>query len=161
MLYRTHNNSKLMHYRIHVIPVLFIILFAGNCSADDVLQMRKINNVSFEMQKCELNGKTIECFCYATSPDKDRTLNLMGFGNSKMYDDSGNEYLPLTLHIANKEGPNSHGIRAQLITGIRTKVRLVFENVSTNARTVSRLDYKGKLDNKPILVTFRNIPISK
>jgi hypothetical protein len=111
--------------------------------------------------ECQLSGKTVRCIAYATSGDRDRGLKLAGYGNSKMYDDAGNEYQPTTLHIANKNGPNSHGIGSMLISGVRTKLQLDFDNVSTDARSVSRLDFKGKVDNKPLLVTFRNVPITK
>jgi hypothetical protein len=129
--------------------------------AEDALQKQNVNKVTFELMECQLSGKTVRCVAFATSPDKDRTLGLAGYGNSKMYDDSGNEYQPKTLHIANKEGPNSHGIGGMLISGVRTKLQLVFENVSSDARAVSRLDFKGKVDKKPMLVTFRNVPITK
>ncbi|WP_455209552.1 hypothetical protein [Kaarinaea lacus] len=128
--------------------------------AGEALQTQNVNKVSFELMECQLSGKSVRCIAFATSGDRDRGLKLAGYGNSKMYDDAGNEYQPTTLHIANKDGPNSHGIGGLLISGVRTKLQLVFDNVSTDARSVSRLDFKGKVDNKPLLVTFRNIPIT-
>ena len=154
------------HKKFTFVLLPLILLFAGvmprsNVSAAEALQKQEVNKVSFELMECKLSGKSVNCIAYATSGDRDRGLKLAGYGNSKMYDDAGNVYQPKTLHIANAEGPNSHGIGGMLISGVRTRLQLVFENVSTNARAVSRLDFKGKIDNKPMLVTFRNVPITK
>lgn len=157
------SSGKKKYKKYSLLLLFFLLTFVPlyTVVAADAAQEQKVANVSFELMDCQLSGKTIRCVAYATSGDKDRGL-VLALRGSKMYDDSGNEYQPKSAHIANKETTKSNiPVNSLLISGVRTKLQLAFSNVSTNARAVSRLDFYGKLEGKPMMVTFRNVPITK
>jgi hypothetical protein len=103
---------------------------------------------------CELAGKKISCALVLTSADQDRELNLNVAAATRIFDDSGNEYATGRIEIANKSAMRGY-LKSLFVAGVPTRVRVHFDNVSTQARAISLFE----LDCYAFKVQFRDIPL--
>jgi len=77
---------------------------------------------------------------------------------SSFYDNQGNQFNVTRLRLGNKEMAGRN-LSSKLISGITTKLSVVFENVSSRTTTVSLLDLDAQTNNRKFKVQFRNIPL--
>ena len=123
---------------------------------------KNVGGVSIALQQCRIEDKNVKCILEFTNNDKDKILSIGvgGWGTSKAFDDSGNEYLSTLVRVANKTTTGRANSNT-LIFGIKTKGEIVFGNISPHANMIARLDIGGTLGNDTFLLTFRDIPLKR
>lgn len=113
-------------------------------------QVVNSRNYTFQLNGCEKLDKDITCNLTVVSNKTDKTLFL--FSDTKLFDNSGNEYTPTTAQIANTHKTysgawNGHTVSKQLISGVQTEVKLEFRNVSTDARSITKFKISSATEN--------------
>ncbi len=120
---------------------------------------------TIELLECKMTGKTVNCSFFITSKENDKVFRLCKTHNyhnsrtcqtTRVFDDFGNEYAVNAVRLANKVTDKLH-VDSLLISGIRTKAILYFENVSQKTRTFPLLQLFSNGWN----VQFRNVVLSK
>jgi len=116
------------------------------------------NFFTFDLQRCRLSGTTVICEFIITNNDRDRKLQIRAGDSSKIYDENNNEASGNKAEIANSGKLWEPG--AFLINGISTRARIYYENVSSNARTIARMDVRLCPEGSDCFyIQFRNIPL--
>ncbi len=127
-----------------------------------VLKKVEAENFTFELIKCDMSsGGRVTCDLLITNNDQDKEFAIYT-GESRIFDDFGNEYVPSKGELANKQvGSNSYA-RSLLISGVSTKGNLTFKNVTQEARGISLLEVGcWEQESGNFKIKFRNIPFSK
>lgn len=110
---------------------------------------------TFDLQRCRLSGTAVACDFVITNNDKDRRLYL--HRGSTMFDEKGSQYRSGNMDLANSNG---YGVSAYLISGVPTKARITFENVSPDATRITLLHIEMGADGGgDFNVEYRNIPL--
>jgi len=126
----------------------------------------KQNDFTFELKSCEIKDRTVTCSLIITNNTEDDRELVIWFYKTKIYDQSGNEYMVCKVKLANSSSrPNpsckwggSSRIAKLLIPGVPTPATLVFEKVSSEAERISLLNLNlGSMGD----VKFRNIPLAR
>ncbi|VAX30480.1 hypothetical protein MNBD_NITROSPIRAE01-732 [hydrothermal vent metagenome] len=117
----------------------------------------------FDFQSCTLSNRNIECDIMVRTPEHDKTLILYSSHNfsrirSSIFDNIGNQYHPRSTSLGNKE--SRQFIKARLIQGITAKIKVFFENVSSETSSIALLELEAEDNHKRFKVQFRNIPLS-
>jgi hypothetical protein len=88
--------------------------------------------------------------------------------NSRMIDDSGNEYYRELVRLGANEAFGSLSVVNTLVSGIPTSLVITFRGVSPDTRRVALLEIKGRLGGvgffgggRPFAAQIRNIPLAK
>lgn len=123
------------------------------------------NGYRFDFQSCTLSNRNVECDVMVRTPNTDKTLILYPHYNvsltSSAFDNLGNQYYPSSIMLGNKDSTNSnHSIKGRLIQGITTKIKIYFENVSSETSSISLLELQAEDNRKRFKVQFRNIPFA-
>jgi len=120
----------------------------------------EINGFKFDLTSCKLQNKNVRCDINVISFDSDRMLTIINNWSSRssFYDNQGNQFNVTRLRLGNKEMAGRN-LSSKLISGITTKLSVVFENVSSRTTTVSLLDLDAQTNNRKFKVQFRNIPL--
>jgi len=118
------------------------------------------NGFRFSLVGCTLANRSIECQVTAVSEKEDKVILLYSNDDyhqrkSSVFDNVGNQYAPRLTTLGNKEGERSIGGR--LIKGIPTRIKLFFENVSSETTSISMLELQADENRKHFSVQFRNI----
>ena len=79
-----------------------------------------------------------------------------------MIDGAGRERKVDVARLGSKESGdyNGHVAASTLVSGIPTGAELQFDKVSSDVTSIALLDVACRVDNKPLKVQFRKIPIS-
>ncbi len=121
------------------------------------------NNFIFELKECKMSGTNITCKLLITNNDQDRKLRIDGGGSfgtggrSRIFDDSGNEYVAGSARLGRKTGSSA---MTELVSGVTTKGSVSFERVSPQAKMLAVLELRCA-DGGRFKVQFRNVPLSK
>ncbi len=137
---------------------------AGKGSIPSLNMTDVVDDFKFELTGCQLDGRSVICDLFITNTTEDDRKITIWFLQTKIYDQSGNEYVVCKTEIANSSSrPNpdcqwngSSRLEKTLISGVRTPSKLVFEKVSSAIQEVSLL--KISLNRKGA-AKFRNIPL--
>ncbi len=125
-------------------------------------QSKVEKDFSFDLISCKVSDQTVTCTFMVTNKGNDTKLWL--YGESRIYDDSGNEHLAQTVGIANtkKDLRGNHYIGKVLISGVPTKTMFTFQKVSADATIISAFKMRCEADDRGrFWVNFRNIPLTK
>lgn len=130
----------------------------------------------FELKDCKAGGQTVSCLLTITNRGRDRDLFICGKvipwplkpgvkKVTRMFDDSGNEYVITAASLANKTvkfGPYEYCVSSLLVSGIPTVARLNFDNVLQGAGVISLLEMSLVAGHEEdFLIQFRNIPLTR
>jgi hypothetical protein len=89
----------------------------------------------------------------------DREFNLLPDA-SKAFDNNGNEYIAVKRYVANKEADGYQNLQHRYIPGIKTQVKLLFNNVDRSTSAISLLQIAIFEPSKGHRTTsIRNIPV--
>jgi hypothetical protein len=110
----------------------------------------------FELQYCVLRTKTLTCdFAITNTGDADRRMALMiywGEDSSRVFDESGNEYISQRGQIGNNSGtPGISGLWNTLLPDVKTKASLEFEPVRPEASIAKLLRVTFHASPNPVL----------
>jgi len=129
-------------------------------------QKAEAQNFTFELKGCKMSG-SITCDFMITNNGQDRKLEW-GHPNSRIFDDSGNEYRQSDAQLGNKRGRGTGffdmgtmGVQNLLVSGIYVKASVTFEKVSSQANMIALLEINNATDGNDFKVQFRNIPLTK
>jgi len=123
-------------------------------------QQQQIDGFLFELKRCSLTGRSVECDLLITNNKDDRRLNIWAdyWGSrSRLIDPNGNEYVSGEEAILG----SSKGGRPQsiLVSGIPTKAKMSFENVSPDIELARLVEISCESDSGSFKVQFRNVPL--
>ncbi len=123
------------------------------------------NGYRFDFQSCTLSNRNVECDITVRTPNTDKTLILYPHHGvnltSSAFDNLGNQYYPSSIMLGNKDSTNrNRSIKGRLIQGITTKIKVFFENVSSETSSISLLELQAEDNRKRFKVQFRNIPFT-
>jgi len=123
------------------------------------------NNSGFEFKLLDSKkeNRTVTCDFQVTNTTEDDLVLDIYMGRTKIFDNTGNEYIASQVKIANKEsklyepGKTWSGAKltSQLIPGIPTPVQIIFQGVSSTTNSISLLELKCAKFN----LKYRNIPL--
>jgi hypothetical protein len=111
---------------------------------------------TFDLQVCRPSGSSVVCDFVITNNDRDRRLGIMDW--TRLFDDSGREVRPREIRIAEK-------VQGQfmspplLISGVKTKSRVVFEGVSPNATKATKLNVQFSGEAGRFEIDYRDVPL--
>lgn len=115
---------------------------------------------TFDLQRCRLSGTSVLCDFIITNNERDRKLGIGG--DTRMFDDFGNEVRLGGIQIADKSG---RYVEPVLISGVPTKARLYFEGVSSEATRMTLFHLEVFVDGgyfaggPQFSVDYRNVPL--
>ena len=109
---------------------------------------------TFELERCLLSGTTVFCDLFVTNKDIDRKLF---FSRSYLFDDFNNQTKSSRIELANNK---SWSVTAFLVSGVRTKARVIFNGILAKANKASLLTLNFDSTNtQRFKVNFRNVPL--
>ncbi|NOX90634.1 MAG: hypothetical protein GXO77_16650 [Calditrichaeota bacterium] len=118
----------------------------------------KQDEFSFELKRVRMENRTITCsLIIKNDSENDKSLKIWIL-NTKLFDESGNEYTADFAKIANSSSKKGwQRLDKLIVPGVPTPAELVFNNVSSTTNKISLLIISfGGRGNK---VKFRNIPL--
>ncbi len=130
-------------------------------------QIIEKEGLKFELVEAQMSGRTVICkikITNSTEDDKNAEVTYGWHYQTKIYDESGNEYIISAVKFANQlrkiTGISQYdGATKKIVAGNSVNMELHFENVSSSATKISLLQilcgYRG------FKIEFRNIPIIK
>ena len=127
------------------------------------------NGVIYQLEACKKSGRNkLECRLRVTSTFQDRKINIAAIGTynvgtTKLYDDFGNQYIPVSIKLANHIS-NARGIFSiPLIADVPMPLVLTFENISSKSKKITLLDISVRtyLNNahQDSSIQYRNLKI--
>jgi len=152
-----------------LICILTLIFSNVNVAPAQSDQKLSTNDFTFQLNTCKLSGGSITCQFIVTndsSADRRFILYARGYsGNSRMFDDGGNEYIATQAQVGTKvtEG----GAEIVLVPQVPVKGSIRFDKVNSEATKITLLrlscgstDARGNGQNG-WNADFRNVPITK
>lgn len=126
----------------------------------------RTQDFTFELKECRLSNPIATCDVYVTNHKNDRQLGVYGirkysyqdYPQSKIFDNSNNEYIANRVQIANKADVNYTDLL--LISGVPTKITLQFGNVAVDANRVKRL-YLECASGENFRIILSDVPLIK
>jgi TolB-like protein len=116
---------------------------------------------TFELVQCKQSGGTVICDLDVTNKEGDRELGFSAV-NSQLFDEFGNRINGVETKVANKDSGGMGYISNVLLGGVKTRVRIGFQNVAASATKASLLDLQFYLgDLSTFQVRFRNVKLVK
>jgi TolB-like protein len=136
------------------------------------VQIVSINSITFEVKNCKKSVGSITVDLVITNNSDDRIVSFAFGSLSRVIDENGNEYSVTSGLIGSKSGKGAW-VSSSLVSGIPTRIKLNFDNVSANATSINLLEiscYEGAvkqgvlggwsvIENKIFKVQIKNIPI--
>ena len=128
-----------------------------------------VNDFTFEVKTCRRTETKVTCSLTVTDGGEDDEMQLFsgsqwGTRSARMIDNLGAEYTAKSLQVGNKSSVNSGDtVRASFTSGIPMGAKLVFEDVSTDASSISLLEIPciSHHRGREFKAQIRNIPIMK
>lgn len=122
-------------------------------------QVIESKGFSFALQSCNRSGESVSCYLLVTSNGQDRKLGINGDDGSRLFDDSGGEYLATHAQLGRDEGRDD--AENTLPANVPTKASLHFENISSQAGMIALLDVQCFIGRDFFNVQYRNVPFSQ
>ena len=120
-------------------------------------QTRRTHDFTFELAGCAHTDRDISCEVFVTSLKNDKSLVITK--HTRVYDNTGNEYQPMDIKLANTELRGRWSVQKQLINGVRTRAAFVFRNVSSDTQSIAKMSIHGGSPGGRFKVEFRDIPL--
>jgi len=121
-------------------------------------QVISIENYTFELLGCKLENKKITANLLIKNTTENDLELIIGLTDTKIFDESGNEYVVNLAKLANSVSKNGWSrIEKQTVPGIPTPAEFIFENISSKTTQISLLSIY--IVNGGQTVKFRNIPL--
>ena len=118
------------------------------------------NEFTFELKRCRMENRNVFCSLIIKNNSENDIKLRTAIRNTKLFDESGNEYALGVLKIANSSSKRGWLHMDKLIvTGVPTPAELIFENVSSASTKISLLTIS--IGNGVGDVKFRNIPLEQ
>jgi len=141
----------------------------------EALKKVEVEKFTFEVSKCKMSsGGTVTCDLLVTNNEKEGREISTNCSRSRIIDNYGNQYKPDELIFGGESyrwhsaygGRSYKDLQETFISGVPTKVILVFKNVSLEARSISVLEFGWLIFpfDTPIgafKAELHNIPLSK
>lgn len=136
-----------MSYRFAISCILAVVIAMGisACASKGggMMGSKKVTKagVMIEYDKCAKLDRDVQCEIFITADARDMTIGISS-GKSAAFDDAGNKYLPKSIQIANQDATgNPYTPKfTEILADTKTKVVMLFENISTKATEIKRLE---------------------
>ncbi|CAM2011432.1 hypothetical protein [Acanthopleuribacter pedis] len=117
------------------------------------------NQVHFQIQKCRVQGKNIRCDVLLTNMSEDKNI---GFYRSHSVMTNQVGHSSKSTDFVNGGGVWRSGwFNFNLITGVPTRVSVVFGNGVKDSKLLRVLELRYKLENADYKIQFRNIRVDQ
>jgi hypothetical protein len=135
---------------------------------DQPLATAEEQGFRFDLFGCSSSSEKIYCDLKVTSLDRDREILLAAEQTggirrtdvcfSRGFDLAGSEFVASSVNIGNKTNHSDGQLITDLVAGVRTPVRLVFQGVRPQGSSWSLLQLCGA-GEKPFELKFRNVAV--
>jgi TolB-like protein len=116
---------------------------------------------TFELVQCKKSGATVICDLDVTNREVERELGFEA-NPSELFDEFGNRAFAVQTKVANKNSGGMGSASSLLLTGVRTRARVAFENVAPQATKAALLNLQFALSiTSTFQVKFRNVQLLK
>jgi hypothetical protein len=132
----------------------------------------ELAGISIQQDNCERVGRNnVKCYFIVTSHFRDRKVSFNRTGQRgrevKMFDDKGNEYKASRIQVGDSGNPSSAPwVEANLVADVPVRTTVYFDNISTQAAKISRIDLavrgrneRDRLEKCCFAFQYRNIDI--
>jgi hypothetical protein len=139
---------------------------------EQAINAAELEGISIQQDNCERVGRNnVKCYFTVTSRFRDRKVSFNRAGprgkEVKMFDDKGNEYKASRIQVGDAGNPSSSPwVEANLVADVPVSTIVYFDNISTQAAKISRLDLairgtteKGRPGKCCSAFQYRNIDI--
>ena len=127
-----------------------------------------VKDILFDVQECKVSGNALMCRATATNKNDDRDIRIYKHEcswcsnqlRSKIFDNLSNEQNVSSIEFANKKS-NEEYVDHMLVSGVQTRLNLIFEGIDIKANKLALLEIVGKeiASDNVFKVQFRDIPI--
>jgi hypothetical protein len=145
---------------------------AAPLSSEQAVNTVEQDGISIRQDNCERVGQNnVQCYFTVTSRFRDRKVSFNRTGQRgrevKMFDDKGNEYRASRIQVGDAGNPSSAPwVEANLVADVPVSTIVYFDNISTQAAKISRLDLavrgrneKDRLGKCCSAFQYRNVEI--
>ncbi|KHD06594.1 hypothetical protein PN36_09355 [Candidatus Thiomargarita nelsonii] len=136
------------------------IVAADTTIPDDAIETIEKEGLRVGLRGCvAAESRTVTCHLLLTSIEFDRTVKFYGnYGeySSAAFDNFGNQYIPTKVTIGKGEGTSY--LEQRVVADVATRTTIRFENLSTQATSLSLLELSFRVDDTPFSIKFRDIP---
>ena len=116
------------------------------------------NGFTIELQKCEMLDRDVTFYLEVTNNEEDDRNFTVRYGNTKIFDNLGNEYKISWVKIANKKYIFGYGqLTMKLISAVPTETVLYFEKITKRAENITLL----QINCVDFIAEFRDVPLKK
>jgi hypothetical protein len=121
---------------------------------EQTINTAELEGISIQQDNCERVGRNnVQCYFTVTSRFRDRKVSFNRAGQwgreVKMFDDRGNEYTASRIQVGDAGNPSSAPwVEANLVADVPVRTTVYFDNISTQAAKISRLDLAIRGRNK-------------
>jgi len=140
------------------------------------IQEVKVQNFTFNLVKWQKKGDGI-FFDLTVTSDQDSWLGMYLYprsirkwnkevkGNTRIFDEFGNEYFANNIQLGNyitkKEFMLDYAVENTLVASVPMKVIVSFENFSSQTKSINLLEIRCYANNKFFSAQFRDIPLTE
>jgi len=133
----------------HYVDKIFDEILGKSVSLESsqVVITKDENGIIYQLEACKKNGRNkLECKLTVTSTFQDRKINIgargqYNVGTTKLFDDFGNQYIPISIKLSNHVSKGRKGIFSiPLIADVPMALVLTFENISSKSKKITLLD---------------------
>ncbi|MCF6268303.1 MAG: LPP20 family lipoprotein [Melioribacteraceae bacterium] len=126
--------------------------------SDDKKMIVNYNNFIFELTNVKYENRNITISLIVKNTSEDDSFLKFWISDTRIFDESGNEYIASNCRIANTVSKDSWTrLEKKFISGVPTTVEFVFKKVSSETKKISLFSISFVSDDNK--VEFRSIPI--
>lgn len=115
----------------------------------------------FMLKSCVYSGRSVICDLTVTNKADDRNLAIHSWGTTKMFDDQGREFSANEIRLGSHSiANNCCEVTSELISGVSTPAQIIFEKVSSDIQSISKLEIACTDEKGNFSVWFKKIPLS-
>ena len=145
------NVEKAVSAPVAAITTTKAIETASNLTVD-------LNEYTFELVNCQLKNRKVTCSLIINNNSENDVNLRLSLRETKIFDESGNEYPVTTIKLANSSSKKGWSIiEKQIVPNIATPAKFIFENVSSKTNKISLFSFYVMDGGHE--VKFRNVPL--
>ena len=120
--------------------------------------------IDFELKSCSLSGNSAICDVLVTNHADDRNIEIfagwVNNGRTRIFDDQGRETLVSEAKLGSHTQVGGNGVSSLLISGVPTRLQLVFEKVSSDISSITKIEIGCNVEGKESSIWFKKVPLS-
>jgi len=131
----------------------------NNTEKENSVQKSKvINDFKFEWKGFDIQDDKITIKMLVTNKAQDRKLKIYRGGQTRLYDNFGNEYSANKIVIANKSA--KYALQHYMVSGIPTKASIQFNNLHPDIKKISLVKIRIRANEENSVLNYRDIQLN-